>query len=185
MSGSCTVHAYRINRDGKRSFTTQTTLHRIENSGYTVRITHPYSTLYTAGGDRGLIDGIRGSDNYRLGGWQGYQGCDFEAVIDLGSVKHLSKVSAGFLQDTRAWILLPLWVEFYTSRDGKTFQKQGRQSHDVDPQDYARRILEIVQPLNTEARYVKVLARNFGTLPAWHAGAGGQAHLFIDEITLK
>ena len=185
VSRSCTVYAYCMNRDGKRSFTTQTTLHRIENSGYTVSITHPYSTLYTAGGDRGLIDGIRGSDNYRLGGWQGYQGCDFEAVIDLGSVKHLSKVSAGFLQDTRAWILLPLWVEFYTSRDGKTFQKQGRQSHDVDPQDYARRILEIAQPLNTEARYVKVLARNFGPLPAWHAGAGGQAHLFIDEITLK
>lgn len=183
VSRSCTISAYCIDKDGRRSFPTQTSLHRIENS-YKVSIAHPYSRLYSAGGDNALIDGVRGSDNFRLGAWQGYQNCDFEAVVDLGQVKHLSQVSAGFLQDTRSWILLPLWVEFYTSRDGKNFQKQGRQTHSVAPQDYRCQILEIAQPMNADARYVKVLARNFGTLPDWHLGAGGQAHIFVDEITI-
>jgi hypothetical protein len=34
------------------------------------------------------------------------------------------------------------------------------------------------------ARYVKVKAKNFGKLPRWHLGAGGEAFIFIDEITV-
>jgi hypothetical protein len=34
------------------------------------------------------------------------------------------------------------------------------------------------------ARYVKVSAKNFGKLPNWHLGAGGEAFIFIDEITV-
>ena len=184
VSRSCTIYAYCTDKAGARSFTSQTTLRRFENS-YKVEITHPYSRLYSAGGDLAVVDGVRGSTNFRLGGWQGYQNCDFEAVIDLGKVKHLSQISAGFLQDTRSWIVLPVWVEFYTSRDGKNFQLQGRQDHSVDPQDYTCQILEMTQPVKTDARYVKVLARNFGALPAWHLGAGGQAHIFVDEVTIR
>jgi len=184
VSRNCTVYAYCTDADGKRSFTTQTTLRRIENS-YKVEIVHPYSQLYSAGGDQAVVDGIRGGTNFRLGGWQGYQDCDFEAVIDLGQVKHLSRLSAGFLQDTRSWIVLPQWVEFYTSRNGKDFIRQRRLEHDVDPQDYDCQIHEFTLPLKTDARYVKVVAKNFGTLPEWHLGAGGQAHIFVDEVSIQ
>ena len=37
----------------------------------------------------------------------------------------------------------------------------------------------------TKARYVKVVAKNFGKLPDWHLGAGGDAFIFIDEIEIK
>jgi len=40
-------------------------------------------------------------------------------------------------------------------------------------------------PYPVSARYVKVKAKNFGTLPNWHQGAGGDAFIFIDEITIK
>ena len=183
VSRNCTVYAYCTDRNGQRSFTSRMELHRLENS-YKVTVVHPYSRLYSAGGDLAIVDGIRGTDNYRLGGWQGYQNCDFEAIVDLGQERRLTQVSAGFLQDTRAWILLPRWVDFYTSRDGEAFQKQGRQTHDVDPQDYTCRIVELTQPMAVDARYVKVVARNFGTLPDWHLGAGGQAHLFVDEVSI-
>ena len=94
-------------------------------------------------------------------------------------------MSAGFLQDTRSWIVLPQWVEFYTSRDGKNYINQGRVEHEVDPQDYTRQIHEFSLPLGVDARYVKVVAKNFGTLPEWHIGAGGEAHIFVDEVTIK
>jgi hypothetical protein len=38
---------------------------------------------------------------------------------------------------------------------------------------------------NKKARYVKVIAKNFGKLPEWHQGFGGDAFIFIDEITIK
>ena len=37
----------------------------------------------------------------------------------------------------------------------------------------------------TTARYVKVIAKNYGKLPEWHQGFGGDAFIFIDEITVK
>ncbi len=184
VSRNCTIYAYCTDADGNRSFTTQTTLRRVENS-YKVQIAHPYSRLYSAGGDQAIVDGVRGGTNFRLGGWQGYQNSDFEAVIDLGAEKHLSRLSAGFLQDTRSWIVLPVWVEFYTSRNGKDFVRQRRLEHDVDPQDYNCQIHEFTLPVNVNARYVKVVARNFGTLTEWHLGAGGQAHIFVDEVTIQ
>ena len=33
-----------------------------------------------------------------------------------------------------------------------------------------------------KARYVKVIARNFGTIPAGNPGAGSRSLLFVDEI---
>ncbi|MCC6452419.1 MAG: GH92 family glycosyl hydrolase, partial [Acidobacteria bacterium] len=50
---------------------------------WTVKIASKYSRQYNGGGDEGLIDGIRGTVNFASGEWQGYQGQDFDAVIDL------------------------------------------------------------------------------------------------------
>ena len=183
VSRSCTVYAYCTNAEGTRSFTTVTTLHRVGNN-YTVKLEHPYNRLYSGGGDNAIVDGVRGETNFRLGGWQGYQDSDFGAVIDMGQVKHLSQVSARFLQDSRSWILLPVWVEFFTSRDGEDYVQQGHLTHEVDPQDTAAQIYEFTQPLDVDARFVKVEARNYGTLPDWHVGAGGRAHIFVDEVTI-
>jgi hypothetical protein len=35
------------------------------------------------------------------------------------------------------------------------------------------------------ARDVKVKATNFGKLPEWHLGKGGDAYIFIDEIGVR
>jgi hypothetical protein len=58
-----------------------------------------------------LLNGIHGSTNWRKGDWQGYQAQDFEAVVDFKNWD-VHSLSASFLQDTRAWILLPTRVEF-------------------------------------------------------------------------
>ena len=43
---------------------------------------------------------------------------------------------------------------------------------------------ECSAPVSTSARYVKVFARNYGTIPQWHPGAGYPAFIFVDEITI-
>ena len=40
----------------------------------------------------------------------------------------------------------------------------------------------VKEPCELIARYVKVYARNIGTIPAWHPGAGAPGFIFIDEL---
>jgi len=35
------------------------------------------------------------------------------------------------------------------------------------------------------ARYVRIRAVNFGKIPAWHPGHGGDAWIFADEVWIK
>lgn len=137
---------------------------------------------YTAGGPEALIDGIRGSGNFRLGGWQGYQGQDFEAVVDLEKTKPIQKIAAGFYQETGSWILMPLFVEFWTSNDGANFEKVTTVKNTVQDSNYDVVIKDFEANVNVNCRYIKVFAKNYGKLPSWHLGAGGEAYIFIDEI---
>ena len=68
---------------------------------WTVKIASKYNRQYTGGGDEGLIDGIRGTTNFARGEWQGYQGQDFVATVDLQKETEVSKVGGGFLQSRR------------------------------------------------------------------------------------
>lgn len=156
-------------------------------NNYTIDIKSKYNPQYHAGGNEGLIDGINGSTNWRKGDWQGYQSQDFEAIVDLQSEKNVSNFSATFLQDQRSWILMPTKVEYYSSNDNVNFTLIKSVANDVDPKKDENSIKDfgftLQQPIN--ARYIKVKAYNFGKLPEWHQGAGGDAFIFIDEITIK
>ena len=57
----------------------------------------------------------------------------------------------------------------------------------VEPNDNQNQVKEFASKESKKitARYIKVKATNFGKLPAWHQGAGGDAFIFIDEITIK
>jgi predicted alpha-1,2-mannosidase len=165
---------------------------------YTISILSKYNPQYTAGGDQGIIDGLQADENWRKGGWQGYQAQDFECVIDLQKAMSVFSFNASFLQDTRSWIVLPTEVEFMYSVDGVNWNTLGTDIPTIKPEDYTIQRWNADVRLGSSdgkpepmfitspvlARYVKVKARNFGKLPDWHVGAGGEAFIFIDEITV-
>jgi predicted alpha-1,2-mannosidase len=146
--------------------------------------THPQ---YGANGPSSLIDGISGTTNWRKGDWQGYWGENFEAVIDLGSVQPLKELSAGFLQDSRAWIVYPKKLQFYGSVDGKKFELLGEVTHAVPVSDEQVQQQQLVLKLKRKQklRYIKVFAENYGALPAGHVSAGEQAYIFVDEVVIS
>jgi predicted alpha-1,2-mannosidase len=156
-------------------------------NNYTINIKSKYNRQYTAGGDEGLIDGIFGTENWKKGDWQGYQSQDFEAVIDLQSEKNVSNFSATFLQDSRSWILMPIKVDYYSSLDNVNFTLIGTIENNLDPKFEENKIqnFEYKSPKEIKAKYIKVIAYNFRKLPEWHQGFGGDAFIFIDEITIK
>ena len=180
-----TISAY-IKKDENHSNTISATYFKKPNN-YTINIKSKYNPQYTAGGDEGIIDGILGTENWRKGEWQGYQSQDFEAVIDLQSEKDVSSFSATFLQDSRSWILMPTKVDYYSSSDNINFTLIGSIENNLDPKYNENKIqnFEYKSPKEIKARYIKVKAYNFGKLPEWHQGFGGDAFIFIDEITIK
>ena len=150
--------------------------------GVTVKIDSKYNNQYTAGGPEGLIDGIRASENFFQSGWQGYQGVDFSATVDFGRENHLGLAGAGFMQNTGSWILMPTEVEFLYSDDGKEFKSLGIIKNTVPDKEMTPTKKDFSIKTDVKARYLKVKAKNYGKLPEWHLGAGGDAFIFIDEI---
>ncbi len=189
INTSSTITAYSvINVDAKLggSSRVSATFFKKPNN-YTITNNSTYDKQYHAGGPDGLLDGINGTENWRKGDWQGYQSQDFEAVVDLQSEKSISNFGATFLQDSRSWILMPTKVEYYTSSDNVNFTLVGTVNNTLDPKESENKITNFSFKSNNKikAKYVKVKAYNFGKLPVWHQGAGGDAYIFIDEITIK
>lgn len=158
--------------------------HKI-NPECSIQLLSEYSSQYTGGGNNALIDGLRGPSNFRLGSWQGYDSIDFEAIIDLGKVKPIQKISAGFLQDIGSWIWMPSEVIFYISINGHDFTEAGRISNNVPDNEYNVVINDFGISITAQARYIKVFAQNYGTIPLWHLGAGYTGWIFIDEIVIE
>ncbi|MBP8157315.1 MAG: GH92 family glycosyl hydrolase [Flavobacterium sp.] len=156
-------------------------------NNYSINIKSIYNPQYHAGGAEGLLDGINGTTNWRKGDWQGYQSQDFEATIDLQTEKTITECNGTFLQDSRSWILMPTKVEYYVSTDNVNFTLVGTIDNTLDAKETENTVTNFGVKLNsaTKAKYVKVKAYNYGKLPEWHQGAGGDAFIFVDEITIK
>jgi predicted alpha-1,2-mannosidase len=185
ITRDASVKAAAFTSDGRRSLTASAVFRRAPHD-WTIRILSRYSPQYAAGGDEALIDGVRGTRSFNTGAWQGYQGQDFEAVVDLGRNETVSKLGAGFLQDVRSWILFPRRVEFSLSTDGEHFTPALAVADDV-PDNTTEAITKefggAIRP--QRARYVRVRAETYGKLPAWHPGAGGDSWIFVDEIIVE
>ena len=181
---SSMVSAYSVDRAGNKSYTIEGKFFRF-TPDKTIAIKSNCSKQYTAGGSNGLIDGLRGEKDFRLGGWQGYQDQDFEATVDLGKIKPIHRIAAGFLQDARPWIWMPKYVEFWTSEDGQNFTLSTTVKNDVSENQMEVVIKDFEAKVNLSTRYVKIFAKNLGAIPQWHPGAGYPAYIFIDEITIE
>ena len=178
-----TLTAVAIAPDGRRSYPVTGEFYRVDDRK-TIDLRSTYANQYAAGGDKALIDYLRGGANFRTGRWQGYRE-DLEAVVDLGQTKEVTRVAVGFLQDTRSWIFMPKEVEIAVSTDGSTFTPVGSGGLGLPDDD------ETVVTKDFEAfpkrlvRYVRVRAQQYGVCPPGHLGAGGKTWIFADEIVVE
>ena len=157
--------------------------HKAVNKPVTIK--NQYSEKYSAGGDNGVVNGIRGTIDFHDGNWQGYEGVDFEAIIDFGETTVLSEISSSFLQNQSAWIFFPTEVEFEISTNGFDFSSVKRVQYKtkISP---SHEVINFSHVFSQEkARFVKVKAKNITICPDWHPSAGGEAWIFVDEIVVK
>lgn len=179
------IFSYCENFNHDRSGIVNALFSKIKNE--TIEINSKYNPQYHAGGAEGLLDWIYGTENWRKGDWQGYQSQDFEAVIDLKEEKEIEIIHSRYLQDSRSWILMPTRVEYYSSLDNVNFTLIGTIQNDIDPKstDIEIKPFTYHPEFSFKTRYIKVKAYNYGKLPDWHQGAGGDAFIFIDEIDVN
>ncbi|MGB0888316.1 MAG: GH92 family glycosyl hydrolase, partial [Vicingaceae bacterium] len=155
--------------------------------GRSIQLKTEYSNQYSGGGDDALINYLKGSANFRTGFWQGYQGVDVEAIVDLGKVTTINKLSVGALQDIKSWIFYPTQIEFLGSDNGKGFAPIAVINNEFPDNKHGAftQEFEFLPKQKIQYRYIKVIAKSYGIVPEWHLGAGGTSWLFLDEITVE
>lgn len=186
VKNNCSISVYTYDpSSGIKSPTAISQLNKYPNN-YFIDIKSLANPQYNSNGAAGLMDGVHGEVDWRKGNWHGYQGQDFEAIIDLQKSTKLNEVSCTFLQDLRSWILFPSQIEFWTSEDGINYTFLSGQSETPDDKNEKVYIKKLsCFPNGNKVRYLKVIAKNYGLLPKGHPGEGNPAFIFIDEIEFK
>lgn len=169
----------------KKSSILNTTFSKIDAS-LSVTIDTEYANEYSGGGEDALIDGIKGNKDFRTGAWQGYWGKDVIATVNRSEPKLVKSVTVDFLEDQGSWIFHPKRVEIYVAGADKVFRLSKTRTIDAGVQNNEPKVSTFTFAINKRnIQYIKVVAKNFGPLPEWHLGAGGDAWIFIDEIEIK
>lgn len=142
---------------------------------------------YAAENPQALTDGALGGSNF-YANWLGFEGNDLEAVIDLGSEMEIDTISTAFLQVTNHIVFFPENVSYYISQDLNSFQKLETVANPRPLTAESKRndiayFTAVFKPV--KARYIKVVAKNMSTAPAWHNAAGAPAWIFADEVIVN
>jgi len=134
-----------------------------------------------------LTDGLTGSLVHGDGLWQGWWGPDVEFAVSLDSAVAAREIRVAFLQNARAWIVLPSAVEFAWSADGVTWSAPVVRTHDVPALQSGAIVHAFAAelPVGARVRHVRVRARSSGPLPVGHQSAGQPSWLFADEVVVR
>lgn len=185
IGNTTTVKAIAIDATGKTSYITKGIFTKAVND-WALQLNTPHEKQYPASGNDALIDGIRGSAEWRRGNWQGWQKTDMDVVIDLKQLTTVNKVTVGLLHDVNAWIVMPREVSVTLSTDGKQFTPFAMVNNMVSVDDKVPQVKQVLlQAPSVQARYIRIVARQHGKMPAWHEGAGGDTHIFCDEVVVE
>lgn len=187
ISEAAELRTYASDGYGEKSAIISTQFYKIDPNR-SIKLETEYANQYNGGGVNALIDGIQGTKDFRTGAWQGYQGTDVVAIVDLGKLKPIDSIKVNFLQDQRSWIFFPTEVECYVSDNNIFYKNLPAQKIDAALPSEETILKTIEFNMNGySARYIKIVAKNLGDLPAWHLGApfNGKAWIFVDEIEIK
>ena len=162
-----------------------TVRHAAVNKPVTISVT---AKLEAAAAARLLVDGVltRGGQ-WGTPGVLALSSTDLEAVFDLEVKTEIRKVVARCLHCQEAGIYPGRQVAIFVSDDGLNFTPAGVAEYKVPGTRGAdgSSVKEIVVESTADGRYLKVVCKNNGPLPAWHNAPGVPGHLMLDEILVN
>jgi len=181
INRSQTIRAavYGSGADSTRVFTQNFNINKA--TGRSVRLSNPSAGNFTPEYMGVLVNGITGSPLYNDGEWTGFSGDDLIATVDLGKRVSVSVVGISLLKYHWQKMWEPDLLTFEVSSDGKTFTEVFRQQEFKN--EGVNTVRARIKPVSIQ--YVRVKARNKGTIPEGSYGAGGKAMLLADEIYIN
>lgn len=151
-------------------------------TGKKITLKQAPSPSYPGNGAFTLVDGIINEKGGRTSQSLGFQ-TDVEATIDLGNAQQISNVVVHSLKSGGSYVYPPKGMQVYSSSDGKAFKLLGS-SNSIAESKGTKAILKVdLAPVT--ARYVRVVVKGLGTVPAGQRGAGEKTWLFLDEIEIN
>lgn len=139
---------------------------------------------YTGGEQYALTNGVLGSSK-SWDNWVGLVGKDLDPVIDFQTSTTFTKVTARFLSGRQDRIYPPTSVQILVSDDGNYFTPVTERVVDASRIGGNEVGEMVIDKLNAKGRYLKVVARNVGLVPAGMPGAGNGAWVFMDEVIVE
>ena len=185
ISNSCTIKAKGIReKNSTRTFSEEISFNKA--TAKPITMLQPIHKNYTFEGAVTLVNGLKGSPNYRTGRWLGFCETDMEAVIDLKNEEEISSVSFNTSVDMGDWVFDLLGITVSVSNDGVNYTTVFDQTYpDLGPNDENRIYNHKAEFAPVKARYVKVLALSDRDMPEWHGGRGLPAFIFVDELEIN
>ncbi|MEY4585713.1 MAG: hypothetical protein RIT05_131 [Bacteroidota bacterium] len=169
------------NREVKSTYFQKFEINKATGKDITLKV-QP-SKSYPGNGGFTLVNGIRSQPgkNVHFRNYLGFDGGDMEATIDLGKTMPVRTVKGYFLHQPSSWIHRPQEMQVSISMDGINFKTIGSATKLVfESED--NNIGHIPLIFNQKTRFIKVLIKNYGLIPAGNPGEGNKPWLFIDEI---
>jgi hexosaminidase len=154
-------------------------------TGKKVTLTTPPSQTYPgSGGAFGLVNGIVSDRGFNSPEWLGWNGKNMEAFIDLEKPEEISKVAIDVWKQEPSWIYLPKSVSVFTSTDGTIWSSESTATPINGTWPDERKITVNLKE-KTTARYLRVVAENYGIILQGRQGEGNRAWVFVDEIEVN
>jgi len=142
------------------------------------------SPLYSDGDLKTLTNGVNGECEYKVH-WLGWHATDFTLTLDLDTLVKDKTITLSSLYYPKSWILHPSQLKCLVSSDNKNFKEIGSVFvGDIQKDEQIIRDYKFT-PTDKAFRYVRFEITGTKHLPAWHASAGEESWIFLDEITVK
>ena len=106
-----------------------------------------------------------------------------EIIIDLKKITEISSLSVGTYESVNDWIFGATGLKLSVSTDGKNYRNVSDSVYPESPENTP--VARVERKLSfdpIETRYIRIVVDKPDLLPSWHAGAGNQVYLFLDEI---
>ena len=174
----------------KKGSTPSFTSIRRFNYDYIVKATYTNkaNTPYNYNPETLLFDGEQGDVSELSHGWLGFSGNDLNVVFELSKAIELQQVTVNFAHVPDAWAFAPTAVQVFVSADGENYSPainaKLKYAPEEESMNKAQRVTVTVDVNRTDVRYVRLVAKNLGRIPAWHKAKGLRPWIMVDEVQL-
>jgi len=142
---------------------------------------------YSGHGVKTLIDYELGESNSSNGKWLAYKDANMEFVIGFNQARQLSEAHFNMLVNIGGYIFPPTSISVQGSNDSQKFKNISEVKFPGIKKNESGGVktYSCVFPKSTSFKYYKFIVSNVKKLPAWHAGKGTPAWIFVDELFLN